>query len=106
MLKEYFPVLNDLVPDIPLYLSIDKDVLTPDWALTNWDQGEMTLPCMNTFLRFFISRYQILGTDICGELGHASSALTMQKAGTSQAGLLNKRTNYSIYLSMLSSQLS
>ncbi len=106
MLKEYFPVLNDLVPDIPLYLSIDKDLLAPDWALTNWDQGEMTLPCMSTFLRFFRSRYHILGTDICGEPGHASSALTMQKAGTSQAGLLNKRTNYSIYLSMLSSQLS
>ena len=30
-------------PDLPLYISIDKDVLRKEEARTNWDQGELAL---------------------------------------------------------------
>lgn len=50
------------------YISIDKDVLSPEYALTDWDQGEMSLlklcECLSKILSF---RGNILGIDICGD---------------------------------------
>ncbi len=50
----------------PLYISIDKDVLSKDACPTNWDQGEMTVPELLSLLKGEIRNRRILGMDICG----------------------------------------
>ena len=57
----------------PVYLSIDKDVLTRDEIITNWDQGDMTTEKLMAFVReLFVTEKKsfgrdIIGVDICGE---------------------------------------
>lgn len=63
-----------VLPDLPVYLSIDKDVLSGDYARTNWDQGAMTLPQLKDAVRAIASRHEILGIDVCGELSAAKGA--------------------------------
>ena len=50
----------------PLYLSIDKDVMTENECSTNWDQGSMTWKQLTALLDHLLQR-QVLGFDICGE---------------------------------------
>ena len=52
----------------PLYLSVDKDVLSPHFATTNWDQGSMTLPQLESLLHIIMANDTIVGIDVCGEL--------------------------------------
>lgn len=59
---------------LPLYLSIDKDVLSPDYARTNWDQGGMTLPQLEWMIHRLASRHRILGIDVCGGLSRPKGA--------------------------------
>lgn len=54
-------------PTAPIYISIDKDALSPKDAVTNWDQGSLTAAQLQQFLKMFISAKKILGIDICGE---------------------------------------
>lgn len=51
----------------PLYISIDKDVLSPTDAATNWDQGSLRLEQMKAFIDKFAKNHKIIGVDICGE---------------------------------------
>lgn len=52
--------------DVPVYLSIDKDVFSPAVAHTNWDQGCFDLPAA---LRVIAAlRGRIVGSDITGEV--------------------------------------
>ena len=62
---EMFSLLD---PHIPVYISIDKDVLTKDYARTNWDQGCMTLPQLEAAVRRVAAGHRLLGADICGGL--------------------------------------
>lgn len=57
-----------LLPDLPIYISVDKDVLNRDNAITNWDQGSMTLRQLLDVIRELKRTRRILGVDICGEL--------------------------------------
>ncbi|MDD7218567.1 MAG: arginase family protein [Clostridia bacterium] len=57
---------------MPFYISIDKDVLSPDEADTTWSQGEMTgeelLWWLNKITEFEnLTGESWLGMDICGE---------------------------------------
>ena len=60
--------------DVPIYLSIDLDVLGPDDARTNWDQGTMTLPALKALVKDLAARHEILGIDVCGGLTEAQGA--------------------------------
>lgn len=51
---------------LPLYISIDKDALSPADAATNWDQGSMRLDTLCELLQMMRSNCRIIGTDICG----------------------------------------
>lgn len=51
----------------PVYISIDKDVLDPSSAITNWDQGSLTLPMLEQLLAVVFRQEQVIGIDICGE---------------------------------------
>jgi hypothetical protein len=93
---------------LPLYISVDKDVLSGEYARTNWNQGEMTLDTLEEILKFFISmqtsmqismqnsmqKYEksgggIIGIDICGELPIKDSSF----AESAEAGIINTKTN-------------
>lgn len=76
--------------DLPLYISIDKDVLGTEYTETNWSQGDMSIDGLERLLSVFLGgqgeeknsdacrsdeRYasdirhsRILGIDICGEI--------------------------------------
>ena len=57
----------DSIPDASaVFLSIDLDVLSPLWADTDWDQGEMSLSELLSEVQGIASRFRLLGADICG----------------------------------------
>ncbi|MBR5700300.1 MAG: hypothetical protein IKX37_04315 [Bacteroidales bacterium] len=58
---------------LPVYISIDKDVLSREYARTDWSQGEMTLVELLEILERFRGR-EILGIDLCGGLTEAKGA--------------------------------
>ena len=63
--KEGF--FNNLSEDLPLYVSVDKDVLCKGDASTTWSQGDMHLSELMSFLELELERQNILGMDVCGE---------------------------------------
>ncbi|WOC32435.1 MULTISPECIES: arginase family protein [Caproicibacterium] len=52
---------------LPVYVSIDKDVLNTYFARTDWSQGGLSLPVLEKLLGLFESRCRVLGVDVCGE---------------------------------------
>ena len=60
--------VNVLSPN--LYISIDKDALSPSYAVTNWDQGSLTLDALKNCITALTTNRKILGIDICGERAH------------------------------------
>ena len=63
--KEGF--FNNLSEDLPLYVSVDKDVLCKGDASTTWSQGDMHISELMSFLELVLERQNILGMDVCGE---------------------------------------
>lgn len=55
------------LPTEAVYVSIDKDVLHPDEAVTNWNQGEMRLDHVLACLGELARHRRIVGIDVCGE---------------------------------------
>ena len=51
----------------PVYISIDKDVLAPAYAATNWDQGSLDVATLRNIIADLAASHKILGIDICGE---------------------------------------
>ena len=62
-----FPALDSL-PALPVYISIDLDVLSNEFARTDWDQGDMTLEELTAAIGRLTAAYRVLGVDLCG--GH------------------------------------
>lgn len=68
-----------------LYISIDKDALSPTYAATNWDQGSLTLDALKDCITALVTGRKILGVDICGERAHdfeGDEHHTLQEADT------------------------
>ena len=62
--------LDELVAGLPtkaLWLTIDKDVLGPDEAVTNWDQGGLPLARLIEAVTHLAQSCEIVGVDICGD---------------------------------------
>ena len=68
------------------YISIDKDVLSREYARTNWDQGDMTMGELFARIRDISLTHRIIGVDICGEL-------TLLKGACSEDVSINSETN-------------
>jgi arginase family enzyme len=53
----------------PLYISLDKDVMRPHEAPSNWDSGHLTLPEVEQILAAFLaaSGNRLVGMDIVGD---------------------------------------
>ena len=75
----------------PVYISIDKDVLNHDSAITDWDQGNICLDHLKRLLDIIFRNERVIGMDICGEYSEAHDLIKAQ-----EAGLLNEHTNVEI----------
>lgn len=62
-------MLGQIPADLPLYVSIDKDVLTKEEVPLNWNQGETCLEQLVQALGCVWNTpgREIIGVDICGE---------------------------------------
>lgn len=75
------PEADAVLPDdAGVFFSIDLDVLSPEFAHTNWDQGAMTLPELCSRIKAIASRSRVLGADICGGLSEAKGGTDEDKA--------------------------
>ena len=63
-----------LEPRIPVYVSIDLDVLMTEYVRTDWDQGHMTLAQLQAAVLRATAGHRLLGADICGGLTRAKGA--------------------------------
>ena len=59
--------ISKMKKNLPVYISIDKDILDKQYTETNWSQGNMSLPMLERLLSHFLENGNILGIDICGE---------------------------------------
>ncbi|WP_448956117.1 arginase family protein [Labrys neptuniae] len=50
-----------------IWITIDKDVLPPTEAVTNWDQGGLPLQRLIEAIRRLTANFTVVGADICGE---------------------------------------
>ena len=62
-----YPKLFSACLHYPVYLSIDKDVLSEKELKTDWDQGSMPYSELENACRLLIRNHPLIGTDICGE---------------------------------------
>jgi hypothetical protein len=58
---------QDQAYDIPVYISIDKDVLRVEDARCNWSQGNMSKEELLEMVSEIYRTRRVLGMDICGE---------------------------------------
>lgn len=78
----------------PVYVSVDKDVLDPVWAATNWDQGMLSLPVLETMLTDLLATGPLLGADICGEPGYGPHEAPFRLNDRTNSALLSLFSRY------------
>lgn len=66
-LKGFFLSLISGLPTRKVYVSIDKDCLVNDYAVTNWEEGVFTLEELMVMLKLIKDNLDIVGLDITGE---------------------------------------
>jgi arginase family enzyme len=62
--------LNELIDRIPtrrVWITVDKDILSPEEAVTNWDQGALPLDRLVEAISRLTAAFEIVGADICGD---------------------------------------
>lgn len=88
------PRTSNLVPRTSnLYLSIDKDVLSPADAATNWDQGSLTIEALKSIITELAQGRKILGIDICGERAQEFKPIENGAQTAQEADELNNKLN-------------
>lgn len=65
---------------LPVYVSIDKDVINPAEAVTNWDQGILTMADIQRILMTVFAKTRVIGLDVCGEFSITHSLFADYKA--------------------------
>ena len=74
----------------PVYISIDKDVLSPQTVRTNWDQGHLGFGTLQSHLLTILDHERVIGVDICGECSALLDFAEEEKAA-SQNDFVNAR---------------
>ena len=77
--------------DTPLYLSVDKDILSTNECVTNWDQGDMSLSELEDLIKKVVGTRRIIGADICGGLSGSDPKWTEEIMN------LNIKSDMSLY---------
>ncbi len=73
-----------------IYISIDKDALSPAHAATNWDQGSLDVAALKEIIAGLAASHKIIGVDICGERARdfaGDEHHTVQEADALNSGL-------------------
>lgn len=83
-------LLADKIPTADVYLSIDKDVLDPADAETDWDQGNMSLDELLGLISVLLSGRHVLAADVCGEPPR-SDRLSEDRRAAEKNGRTNRR---------------
>jgi arginase family enzyme len=110
-LKEFFLSLLKNIPTKQVYVSIDKDCLSREYALTNWESGLFSLDELLLMLNLIKENLDIVGMDIsgdyspiltkglykslCSKIDHPGQT-SAQKAGESLITATNEATNLKI----------
>ena len=64
--RSFYHLLPHHEQQLPIFISLDKDALSTEYARCDWDQGNMTLDELTAILTSLISDYRIIGVDVCG----------------------------------------
>jgi len=73
-LREFFLSLISYLPTKKVYVSIDKDCLKNEYALTNWEEGRLALADLLLMLKLIRENLDIIGMDIIGDYSKVSVA--------------------------------
>jgi arginase family enzyme len=95
-----------------IYVTIDKDVLRPDDAVTNWDQGRTSLAFLEAMIRRLAAGRRLVGADVVGDWspavygggplawalkqGEALLDQPWRRPGAAQARATNERVNLAL----------
>jgi hypothetical protein len=71
MMNHLFSILKRL-PTPRVYLSIDKDCLRNEYALTNWEEGMLSLKELLWMLKLIMDHVDLIGLDIVGDYSEIS----------------------------------
>jgi hypothetical protein len=71
-LADFFLSLVRRLPAKRVYVSIDKDCLREEYALTNWEKGLFSLEELLKILKIIKENLEIIGVDIVGDYSYAS----------------------------------
>lgn len=66
-IAEFFLHVLHRLPTRKVYVTIDKDCLSAEHALTNWEEGHLGLDDLLLMLKFIKENIQIAGMDIVGD---------------------------------------
>lgn len=83
--KESDRAVLDSLPKLPVYLSVDLDVLSTEFARTDWNQGDMSLSALEKMILKIKNARRIIGSDICG-------GLTVEKGASAEDRAINAGT--------------
>lgn len=88
-MKEILWNRTDADSSLPVFLSIDIDILSEKYARTDWSQGSMSLESLLSGIMEIKSRFRIIGADICG-------GITTDKGGHAEDFRINLETKAKI----------
>ena len=69
--RAFFTRLEAAIPTRAIYVTIDKDVLRPAEAITNWDQGQASLDFVMAAIRCAAAGRRLVGADVVGDWSKA-----------------------------------
>ncbi len=78
LINLFLPLLKRL-PTQKVYLSIDKDCLRNEYALTNWEEGGLSLEKLRWMLKLIMDHVEIVGMDIVGDYSEISVKGNLKK---------------------------
>lgn len=64
---QFIRFLQSRIATSAVYVTVDKDVLQSSQAVTNWDQGQMSLDYLMATLRAIRRNHYLIGADIIGD---------------------------------------
>lgn len=73
---------------LPVYISLDKDVLNRHFARTSWSQGGLSLPALEQLMGPVLQSRRLIGVDICGECAQG-----LQMLYQNEEEAINNETN-------------
>ena len=82
--------------DEPVYISVDKDVLNTASAVTNWDQGSLSLASLESLLSIILRNENVIGIDVCGECTPSLDLFDEQRSIS-----IDGKANHELFVSLL-----